>query len=260
MNDFITALQFLSRIRIVKQKSDSWDKSAFSRSVPWFPLVGAVIGLCLAGLNYILLPYFDTILRSVILVFFEILLTGGLFCDGLMDTSDGVFSGRKRELMLEIMKDSRVGANGIVVFIMVVFLKIAIYQALNGELLTLVLFAMPIATRLAVVFAITHFNYARTEGTGGLFTRYTDKRYSYIAFFMTIMLVSVTFTPVIYLASVFCLLYCLAVALYLSNVLGGLTGDTYGFIAETGNVAFIFFVYIFVIIFKQFAGGIPCLL
>lgn len=253
MNDFITALQFLTRIRIVKQTS--WDNGSFARSVPWFSLVGAVIGLCLAGLNYIMLPYVDTLVRCVVLVIFEILLTGGLLCDGLMDTADGIFSGRERERMLEIMKDSRVGSNGIIVFISVVLLKIAFYQALTDEMITLALFTMPIVTRLGIVFAITHFKYARKEGTGGMFALGTEKSYTYFALFMAIVFIAVTFSPVIYLASLLCLLYCLSVAKYVQKVLGGLTGDVYGFIAETGNVAFVFFVYVFYTFITKFHGG-----
>ena len=40
--------------------------------------------------------------------------TRGLHMDGLMDTCDGYFSGAPRERALEIMKDSRVGAMGVV--------------------------------------------------------------------------------------------------------------------------------------------------
>ena len=43
------------------------------------------------------------------MILLEIMLTGGLHCDGFMDTMDGIFSGRSRERILEIMKDSRVG-------------------------------------------------------------------------------------------------------------------------------------------------------
>ena len=37
----------------------------------------------------------------LIIVVSEFLLTGGLHADGLMDTSDGLFSGRERERKLE---------------------------------------------------------------------------------------------------------------------------------------------------------------
>ena len=48
-------------------------------------------------------------MRAALLILAEIIITGGLMYDGFMDTSDGVFSARSRERMLEIMKDSHVG-------------------------------------------------------------------------------------------------------------------------------------------------------
>lgn len=251
MKDFITALQFLTRVRIFSQ--NSWQEDSFSRSVPWFPLVGAVIGALLAGLNYILLPNVDTLLRAVILVVAEILITGGLLCDGLMDTSDGVFSGRSRERMLEIMKDSTVGSNAVIIFFSLFTTKIALYTVISGDFLMMVLFTMPIVTRFFLVVAIICFPYARKDGIGGMFTKYGKKFYVLIAFgFLLACVLPINFIS-IYLAVIVCLLYCYLVACYLVKVLGGLTGDTYGFIAETGNVIFIFAVYSF-LTFNVFGG------
>ena len=104
-HDFITALEFLTRIRF--SHSDDWSPQDFSRSVPYFPLVGLIIGSILAVVNYgLLFLYIPDFLRGTLLIFAEIIITGGLMYDGYMDTADGVFSARKRERMLEIMKDS----------------------------------------------------------------------------------------------------------------------------------------------------------
>lgn len=242
MQDFITALQFLTRVRIFKQTS--WQEDSFSHSVPWFPLVGAVIGTLLAGLNYLLVPNIDNILRAVILVIAEMIITGWLLCDGLMDTSDGIFSGRNREKMLDIMKDSSVGSNAVVIFFSVFSLKIALYSVIAGEILTLILFAMPIVTRFIMVIAIIYFPYARAEGTGGLFTKYSKKYYAYIAFILLLFFLLPLKSIIIYIAALICIVYSCFLASYLVKILGGLTGDTYGFIAETGNVVFVFLVYI----------------
>ena len=45
--------------------------------------------------------------------------------DGLSDTADGVFSSRGRDRMLEIMRDSRVGAMGVRAIVFVFTLKVA---------------------------------------------------------------------------------------------------------------------------------------
>lgn len=100
MRDFITCLEFLTRIRF-SHRTD-WRDEDFSRSVPYFPLVGLVIGAFLGAVNYALVmvaaPDF---MRAALLILAEIIITGGLMYDGFMDTSDGVFSARSRERMLE---------------------------------------------------------------------------------------------------------------------------------------------------------------
>ena len=101
MRDFITCLEFLTRVRFSKRTD--WRDEDFSRSVPYFPLVGLVIGFLLAAINYSLF-YIETplFLRVTLLLLAEIIITGGLMYDGFMDTADGVFSARSRERMLEI--------------------------------------------------------------------------------------------------------------------------------------------------------------
>lgn len=79
-------------------------------------------------------------LLIAVLLIITIIVTGGLLCDGFMDTADGVFSGRERERILEIMKDSCVGSNAVLAFVSLVLLKLAVYLELNSEQLTLALY------------------------------------------------------------------------------------------------------------------------
>lgn len=62
-------------------------------------------------------------LTAAMLVVGEFVITGAMHADGLMDTCDGLFSGRSRERMLEIMKDSCVGSFGLLAFVFLVLLK-----------------------------------------------------------------------------------------------------------------------------------------
>ena len=124
MRDFITCLEFLTRIRF-SNRTD-WRDDDFAKSVPYFPLVGLVMGLFMAAVNYGLL-YANTplFMRAVLLILAELVIIGALMYDGFMDTSDGVFSARNRERMLEIMKDSHVGSNAVIALVCLVLLKIA---------------------------------------------------------------------------------------------------------------------------------------
>ena len=52
MRDFITCLEFLTRVRFSKRTD--WRDEDFSRSVPYFPLVGLVRSFSCSGtINYL---------------------------------------------------------------------------------------------------------------------------------------------------------------------------------------------------------------
>lgn len=237
MRDFITCLEFLTRVRFSKRTD--WRDEDFSRSVPYFPLVGLVIGFLLAAINYSLF-YIETPLffRVTLLLLAEIIITGGLMYDGFMDTADGVFSARSRERMLEIMKDSHVGSNAVLAIIILLLLKIAAYLELSGETLTWVLLTMSVATRTFMVVFIVNFPYARKEGIGHMFTKYAKPFYTYIAFAVCAGIIAACGLQYLAVAGI-CFTVTLIIAQYLKTQLGGLTGDTYGALTECGNVIYL---------------------
>ena len=237
MRDFITCLEFLTRVRFSKRTD--WRDEDFSRSVPYFPLVGLVIGSLLAAVNYGLF-YIETplFLRVTLLLLAEIIITGGLMYDGFMDTADGVFSARSRERMLEIMKDSHVGSNAVLAIIILLLLKIAAYLELSGETLTWVLLTMSVATRTFMVVFIVNFPYARKEGRGHMFTKYAKPFYTYIAFAVCAGIIAACGLQYLAVAGI-CFTVTLIIAQYLKTQLGGLTGDTYGALTECGNVIYL---------------------
>lgn len=237
MRDFITCLEFLTRVRFSKRTD--WRDEDFSRSVPYFPLVGLVIGSLLAAVNYGLF-YIETplFLRVTLLLLAEIIITGGLMYDGFMDTADGVFSACSRERMLEIMKDSHVGSNAVLAIIILLLLKIAAYLELSGETLTWVLLTMSVATRTFMVVFIVNFPYARKEGIGHMFTKYAKPFYTYIAFAVCAGIIAACGLQYLAVAGI-CFTVTLIIAQYLKTQLGGLTGDTYGALTECGNVIYL---------------------
>lgn len=237
MRDFITCLEFLTRVRFSKRTD--WRDEDFSRSVPYFPLVGLVIGSLLAAVNYGLF-YIETplFLRVTLLLLAEIIITGGLMYDGFMDTADGVFSARSRERMLEIMKDSHVGSNAVLAIIILLLLKIAAYLELSGETLTWVLLTMSVATRTFMVVFIVNFPYARKEGIGHMFTKYAKPFYTYIAFAVCAGIIAACGLQYLAVAGI-CFTVTLIIAQYLKTQLGGLTGDTYGALTECGNMIYL---------------------
>lgn len=246
MNEFLIGLQFLTRISIVKQTV--WTEESFGKSVKYFPLVGAVLGMCYAVPLFIFvyvtdnqLPFFTAALAF----FLTVVLTGGIHCDGLMDTADGLFSGREREKMLEIMKDSRAGAFGVVTLVTVAALQISAMTELvkiNPVLFCIAIFAAPIIGRLAMVFVISNFSYARPEGIGKAFSKYATLKTFFTALLETIFLL----LPLALMElQIFCtsavtvitaIIFSMYFGRYSTRKLGGVTGDIYGAVEMLSEV------------------------
>ena len=108
MNSFLVGLQFLTRIHISNETV--WKDEEFGKSVVFFPIYGWIIGAFMCLIYFLLKPLDMPYLTAFLIVLGELFISGGTLADGLMDSSDGLFSGRSRERSLKIMKDSPVMA------------------------------------------------------------------------------------------------------------------------------------------------------
>lgn len=229
MRDFITGLQFLTTIRLWPETE--WSAERFGCSVRYFPLIGAVIGILLAGSWILFSAWIPTHLAVALLIIGNILLTGALHCDGFMDTMDGVLSGRSPERMLEIMKDSRVGANGVMAFVCLILLKWSILLDFPRELLPATLFSAPVIGRVAMVVTITSLPYARPQGIGKAFSEFSGGYTRVFATATGFGLISLLGWQVI-IAAMASFLVGMLFARFASNRVGGVTGDIYGAVTE----------------------------
>lgn len=243
--DFITGLQFLTRIPIVSLSE--WSEESFGRSVKFFPIIGSIIGALLFGFVYSVQHLWGSVVpihvMAIGVIILEVFITGGLHCDGLMDTIDGVLSGRPREQMLEIMKDSRVGAFGAMAFSLLMLVKYSLIMDIQSMVLPLALLIMPIVGRMAVVIGITLYPYARANGLGKVFYKCSHHKTLYIAGLTTLLLL-VPLGKTAIVSAVVGIVMTLIFCQYVSEKLGGLTGDVYGAIIElTEIVALMVFVF-----------------
>ena len=129
--------------------------------------------------------------------------------------------------MLEIMKDSRVGSNGIMAFTALIMMEWAVLLDIRPEFIPMTLFIMPIISRLVVVTAITRFPYARPTGMGKAFAMYAGKHALGFALLCTLIL-TLPLGLCAALALAVGLLFGLCFNRYVTGILGGVTGDTYG--------------------------------
>ncbi len=115
------AIQFLTILPIPGQTETP------GRSALFFPLVGAFLGaFCGLTFEFFRKP-FGAALAALLALSLAVALSGGLHEDGLADCADALRSGRTREKMLAILKDSRIGVYGAIALILCIAVR---WQAL----------------------------------------------------------------------------------------------------------------------------------
>lgn len=241
MNSFWVGLQFLTRIRVKRQAN--WTDEACGGSVKFFPLYGVVIGVVLAAGYHVCGQFFPPLLTAVFLLILEVYITGGIHVDGFMDTMDGLFSGRPPERILEIMRDSRVGAYGVISFGLLYLSKFSIYYEFPSEILMPALIITPVLGRWAMVMGITQFPYARPAGMGKCFHQFAGRSAMPVA---TVLAAAAAAglgwmgAVVLTVVGAWSYLFCRRI----SKKLGGLTGDVYGAITELTQVVAMVVIYL----------------
>jgi len=166
MRGLAVAIRFLTRLSVPWPQDHRTDDLA--RSLPWFPLVGALVGLVIGGVGMALvrLGLHVGLAAAVAAVVVGPLLTGALHEDGLADTADGLGGGRDREAVLRILRDSRVGAYGVLATVAAMLLRVEALQVLPMHQWPLALAAAHALGRLATVRLMATLPYARTEHAG----------------------------------------------------------------------------------------------
>ncbi|WP_267929031.1 adenosylcobinamide-GDP ribazoletransferase [Desulfolithobacter dissulfuricans] len=140
-------------------------------SVGSFPLIGLLLGLICAAGAWVLWLVLPSLPAAVCLTLLLLALSGGLHLDGLADTADGFFSARPdRTQILAIMRDSRIGAMGVIALIILLLLKTSALATLDRSTVVVTALLLPLAGRSAIVLMMGLLPYARPEGgLGGLF-------------------------------------------------------------------------------------------
>jgi adenosylcobinamide-GDP ribazoletransferase len=231
MKRFLAAVQFLTVCPV--PASIEIDERDLGASVPFFPIVGIIIGAAAALLDYGLGYILPLSVTSVLLVVFLIAVSSSLHMDGLADTADGFLSSRPREMILEIMQDSRVGPMGVVVITCVLLLKLTLLVAVPQVARWWVLLMTPFAGRCALLINMAIIPYARPEG--GLGTIFYPT-----CFWLQLAWVFVLLTVVGWLAAglaglavgIAAFAFSIIFAFYVKSKIGGSTGDTLGAACE----------------------------
>jgi adenosylcobinamide-GDP ribazoletransferase len=165
VSGFRSAASLLTRIP-VGGRADNRD---VGRALPWFPVVGALVGLAVAAVYGIARSIVPSTLAAAIAVGGAVIATGALHEDGLADTADAFFGGRTLDDRLRIMRDPTHGTYGMLAIVLSVVTRVAAIGAISATSAVLV---VPTAFALARTgaAALLMVRPARNDGLGATYS------------------------------------------------------------------------------------------
>jgi adenosylcobinamide-GDP ribazoletransferase len=156
------AVVFFTRLPVAS--AGPWNPQSLQRAAAWFPFVGWIVGgaaaLVFAGGSLVWPP----LAASAVSLAATLLLTGAFHEDGFADVCDGFGGGTTRERVLEIMRDSRVGAFGAIGIATMLGTKCVAVASLPPTLAPAALVAGHAVSRAASGTLLTVLSYAQTDG------------------------------------------------------------------------------------------------
>ena len=246
---FFTAVMFYTRIPCPTRVG--YSPVYLNKATRYFPLIGWITGTVSFISLYLSLLIFPVEIAVVISIISGILLTGAFHEDGFADVCDGFGGGWKKQRILEIMKDSRIGAYGVIGLFLLLLLKFLTLKYIinisipgfNNQITILLLFITAHSvSRLAAISIVLTNQYVR-ENTDSkvnpIAQNYTWKEVIGSFFFGLI--------PFIYLSSYkYQIIYALIPLLfarfmlsgYFKKWIGGYTGDCLGATQQVCEIVF----------------------
>lgn len=185
MNGLVTAIRTLTILPFPGKDADD-----MASSLPWFPIVGLLLGGILYGVA--ILPIGWPQGAAVLTIIAGVLLTRGLHLDGLADWADGFWGGRDKESILRIMKDSSVGAFGATALICALLAKwVCLQRLIETNSHIWIIMACVTSRTMQVVLAVTN-PYARDDsGTATSFVKNANFRHMAVALGLAAVIVLV---------------------------------------------------------------------
>lgn len=235
MRPLLIALQFLTclplRLREAPQPAE------LGRSLLWYPLIGALIGSLLYGIDLVLGDA-ALLLRATLLLVVWVTITGALHLDGLADSADAWVGGHgDRERMLTIMKDPHVGPCAVVSLTLVLLLKFSALCAVLEHGQRIMLFLPPLLARCAMPALFASTPYVRPSGIGSAHAAHLPHRAAIVTVAVTLTGLLLIFGMPAVVGTATAVLVFILLRRLLLRRLGGTTGDTAGAMIEIIEVA-----------------------
>lgn len=200
------------------------------RAVPWFPVVGALVGGACGAAWHGAEALWPAALAGVLVVVLDLVLTGMLHVDGLADAADGLLPHLPTERRLAVMTEPTTGAFGVAAVAVTLLLRAAALGAMTPDW---VLLALVWSTSRAVMaWTIARHDYARPGGLGEVF-RGGSRLVPALALGVAVAVSATDLSRLV--AVVACWLTATAAVALARRRIGGWTGDVLGAAGVVGE-------------------------
>ena len=243
----IAAIQFLT-ILPVPVKTRDRNLGDLEKSIPWFPLAGALTGFITGYGNWVLGRLFPVQVSVALTIVLYMILTRGLHLDGYMDTIDGFLSHRgkdDREVILRIMKEPGVGSFavlGVVTWALVLYSALPYLEPLDYVV-------VHVLARFSIVPLPLLFSYPRESGTGKFFADNVKAKTVIASSIVTVVILAAVFflkgRGAVFFAlewlklAVLSFLLAVVIGRWSKRKISGVTGDVLGFTIEIVHVVLV---------------------
>lgn len=220
---------------IIPTPKVSWDKENMKYAICFLPLIGLVIGF-FEYLWFSLVMYLglNLILYACVASLLPVIISGGIHMDGFIDTCDAIFSYAPPQKKLEILKDPRTGAFGVLGCVLYFVISFGLYsQFADNPKFILLLVSGFIVSRILSGLVLVSFKMAKTSGLAYLFSQQSLKKFIFIVL-LTLLVASLIFLsiswPILTLIIILMITF-LTIWYYFwsDKEFGGITGDLIGF-------------------------------
>lgn len=232
LNAFLMAFGFLTVLPMPQRKE--WSDRDFGWSAVFYPLTGALIGLCAASAFRLCCAVFARPIAAFLCLIIWIALSGGLHWDGLADCFDGFGSSASPQRRLEIMKDSRLGTFGALGIFCALILKWLCIRHLPDNKY-LIFFALTGASARWAMLLLLSRPLANPNGMAAMLKTNCPKLVWLYAAPLPLLL-ALLYGPFGFLYLLTGVLTVFALGMIACKKIGGINGDVLGFSIELGEI------------------------
>jgi adenosylcobinamide-GDP ribazoletransferase len=255
VQSFLVALRFLTILPL--PGAHHLSDGDWGRATAWYPAVGLVLGIMLAGLGWGLHLIFPRGVAAALLLAGWVALTGALHLDGFVDCCDALPAPVSRARRLEILRDVHVGAFGLASVVLLLLIKYTALAALPDSLRLATLLLIPTLARWTMTAAVLLYPYARSElGLGQRAKTGTGWQQLAVATLTTLLVTTLAWWAglgwMVLLLPFVAAFSAFLIGQWIRSRIGGLTGDAYGAICELVEV-----IGLLSVIALVSAGGLP---